>query len=210
MEFVGFCVRIDNYEGYTDKIQALGMLYPLCIAVKHFGTTKENQHYHIVIKSDIQQQTFRKRMKLIFNSGSGNGHMAIKNWDGNNDAISYLFHEDPDAVILVRQGCDDEFITRMKHRNVEVQVEVSKAKSKSSHLLYEPAYQHFKNVKTHFHDRDIATFILLHAMRMDKYAPQPWLLKAMVSKVLFMLCEGDTAKEDLFARDLVDAIYGRM
>jgi len=86
----GYFVRLDARDGYRDKIDALTMNedYTFMFGMAHKGGKGENPHYHIVIGTKVATQAFRVRMKKIFTEGKGNGHMAIKAWDGDMDACA--------------------------------------------------------------------------------------------------------------------------
>jgi len=207
MESVGYCVRVQAIEGYKSKV--LGLAYDHIIAVKHLGGKGDNPHYHLVIKTPTKAQAFRVRMKNAFPDGKGNSHMSIKPWDGDDKAISYLFHEeqgDDLAEILRWDGIPRERIDYFRTLNVKVKASVEENKKKSSHLLWETAYEHFrKNPPNHY--KDIAKFMVLDALRNDKYVPQAWLLKAMTFKVMFLLRDGDVIQEEYTARHILDEIW---
>jgi len=208
METVGYCVRVQALDGYATKIVTLSLQYDAIIAVKHKGKKGDNPHYHIVVRTTVKPQAFRVRMKVIFNEGKGNEHMSIRNWDGKNQAMSYLFHEDRDATPLCKRGITDEFLQTLRMMNDDVQVEVKKAKEKAANGLWEPAYNHFKDDGSRYlDDAEIGQFIILTALRGDKYMPQPWLLKAMVIKVKFKILEGSVAAEENYARQLAANIF---
>jgi len=213
METVGFCVRVQALEGYGDKISSLAFHedYTGLLSVKHKGGRGENPHYHIVVRTSVKQQAFRVRMKKLFPEGAGNQHMSIKCWDGNNDALSYLFHEDPEAPVVVVKNIND--LDAIKRRNLEVQQEVAKAKVKSSHLLLDLAVEHFtKNPIKKYEDVEvvIATFMLLTAMREGKYPPNAFHLKSMVALTIFKLKDGDTKAEEEYAKNMAQNIFRRL
>lgn len=214
MESVGYCVRVQALDGYREKLAELR--YDNIVAVKHLGAKGDNPHYHIVIRTEVKSQAFRVRMRNAFPQGKGNSHMSIKSWDGDDKAISYLFHEevgDEEAEILRWDGIPRERIDYFRQMNIREKVKVTEAKKKSAHLLWETAYNHFKhelpNVPKdrYVNDRDIAEFMVLDALRNDKYVPQAWLLKAMTFKVLFLLCEGHVDNEVRQAKSIVSMLW---
>jgi hypothetical protein len=215
METVGYCVRVQAVEGYADKIRAMPLVadYAGLLAVQHSGGTKENLHYHIVIRTDVKSQTFRKRMKALFPEGKGNQHMSIKHWDGDDKALSYLFHELDDnekSTLIARKGLDDSRIEELRQLNNYIKIQVAEAKGKASHTLEEDAYLHFKELKQkHLTPTEIATFMFLHAMRAGKYPPQPWLVRGMVARVQFRLLEGNTQLEEKLAESFAKDIFER-
>lgn len=209
MEFEGFCVRIQAMDGYSEKMRMLRQVsdYQAIVAVKHRGASGENEHYHMVVKTQVKDQAFRVRMKKVFDKGKGNQHMSIKPWDGNIDAISYLFHEDEDAKPLVQHNVSDETIVKARERNREVQTKMEEAKKRASWTIEAELLEHYKQTKRSPDLHTIAKDIVLHALRMDKYVPNDFLLKAMASKLLFKLQEGDVDREHEFAINYVSRVY---
>ena len=211
MEFDGYCVRLQAYDGYAEKIRMLQNCsdYNAIIAVKHYGKKKDNPHYHIVIKTRVKDQAFRVRLKKIFDQGKGNEHMSIKTWDGALEAISYLFHEDDsEDVIVLRHNVSDDTIQKAKELNKRVQGQVEKSKQKASWTLEQEVFEYYKSNPSLKPDQlQIAHMIILSALRKDKYVPNDFLLKAMVTKIMFKLLNGETNKEDVFAKRLVANVY---
>jgi len=213
MNFDGYCVRVQALEDYKHRVENLAVNpdYQAIIAVKHFGTKGENEHYHIVIKTSVRDQAFRVRMKKVFDKAKGNEHMSIKPWDGNIDAISYLFHEDEKAEIIARHNVTDETITKARERNREVQKKIEKAKSRASWTIEEELLENYrtridKELK-YMSVPTIAMDIVLHALRHDKYVPNDYQLRAMASKIQFKLFDGDVSKENKFAIDYVAKVF---
>lgn len=218
MEVFGFCMRVDMLEGYGDKIKALEMNadYKAVVAVKHHGSTKENPHYHLVVRTEVHMQAFRVRMRKIFDQGKGNGHMSIKSWDGNNDAISYMFHEDEDALLLIQHGVSDDIIKQCRERNKSVVAMVQASKAKASWHLEEVVWGQIQSeANDHgvqwrmMEESIIGQRLILTALRSGKYVPQPWHVKAMVQRLQYRLQNGDEEKEEAFAMRLSNQIFYR-
>lgn len=218
MEFKGYCVRIDAMEGYSDKISGLTLAhsdFECIIGVKHVGTSKENPHYHLVIQTKCLHQAFRFRLRKIFDAGKGNGHMSIKPWDGKQEAISYLFHEDPNAVLVIKHNVSDEAINSAKALNQRIQEDVVKSKEKASWKAEDVVYgilverQALRPALNPLivTDREIGTMLILHCMRSGKYAPQPWLVRAMAARIQFRLLDGSPDKEEEFAEEMSRRIF---
>jgi hypothetical protein len=212
MESVGYCVRVQAVEGYALKMHTLE--YDHMIAVKHLGAKGDNPHYHLVIRTDVKAQAFRKRMKRCFPDGTGNAHMSIKPWDGDDKALSYLFHEehgDEKATVIVCKGLTQERIDTLRAQNQTVQTLIVENKKKSSHLLWEGAYEHFKNVpekdRKFTNSTTIASYMILDALRNDKYVPQAWLLKSMTFKVEYLLCNGNVDYEEKVAHGILEQLW---
>ena len=206
MESVGFCVRVDARDGYAAKIGALVLQYESVVAVKHGGRTNENPHYHIVIKTSILPQAFRKRMKLVFPDGKGNQHMSIKPYDGAIEAVSYLFHEDPNVELLVQHGVSDEYIAKARTVNQRVRVMVQEAKERASWKLEDDVFNQLDKTRG-YSDRDIAAQLYLTALRSGKYPPQPHHCRVMTQKIQFRLCDGDERKEERLCAVLAEQVF---
>jgi len=209
MNFEGYCVRVQAMDGYAERMRMLSTVadYQAIVAVKHRGSTGENEHYHAVIKTAVKDQAFRVRMKKVFDKGKGNAHMSIKPWDGNIDAVSYLFHEDENAETIVRHNVSEETITKARERNREVQAKIETAKQRASWTIETELLEHYNTTKQVPGLHEIARDIVLHALRMDKYVPNDFLLKAMASKIQFKLLKGDLDREHIFASDYVARVY---
>jgi len=196
-------------EHYAARLSGLALNpdYQAIVAVKHRGKSGENEHYHMVVKTQVKDQAFRVRMRKVFDKGKGNGHMSIKPWDGNIDAVSYLFHEDENAELVVRHNVTDEAIEKARARNREVQAKVEQAKSRASWTIEQDLLEHYIKTKQSPDIHTIAKDIVLHALRKDKYVPNDFLLKAMASKIAFKLLDGDQNDEEKFAREIVAKVY---
>lgn len=115
--FNNYFIRINEYPGYADLImvESKANRFPLFLAIKHEGSTRENQHFHLVVSTLQNIGTLRSYLKTRFTLGKGNAHMSIKTWDGEERAIQYLFHEE-DCAILCRKGFDEEFLREQKEK----------------------------------------------------------------------------------------------
>lgn len=218
MDTHGYCVRVDALDGYRDKLPLLSACqdYKSIIAVKHNGISRENPHYHFVVRTDVQSQAFRVRMRKIFDQGKGNGHMSIKPWDGSDDAVSYLFHEDDTAEVIVRHNISDETIARARERNKQVQQLIQASKDKASWKLEDISYQYFSTQwkPTEYgpkrpSEATIGQHLIITALRSGKYVPQPWHIRAMTQRIQFKLLNGDDEEEEEFAMRLSRQIFYR-
>ena len=128
---------MDARDGYAEKMLMLKSVtdYEAIVAIKHKGASGENPHYHMVVRTHVKDQAFRVRMRKVFDQGKGNGHMSIKPWDGNIDAISYLFHENEDEPLVLQHNVSNETIEKAKARNREVKDKVATAKGELPGVL---------------------------------------------------------------------------
>lgn len=210
MESVGYCVRVDALEGYGERITMLRNCvdYHSIAAIRHNGDSKDNPHYHMVIRTQVKGQAFRVRMRKVFPEGKGNGHISIKAWDGSADAVSYLFHEDPDAPLHLAHNLTDEYVAACRARNSAVKEQIEASKERASWKLEEEVYRYYvQKLVRNPDERDVAVQVMLTAWRNNKYAPNDFLLKAIVNKILYRLCDGDVEDEERLALNLVNKIY---
>jgi len=214
MNYIGYCLRVDALEGYGAKISALALCldYKSAVAVRHTGVSKENPHYHIVVQTEVLGQAFRVRMRKIFDQGKGNAHMSIKPWDGNIDAIAYLFHEDPTAQLILQHNVSDETVAQARARNKQVSELVAASKSKASWHLESIVLSEIQSLPVPYHGwtaTSIASKLILTALRNGKYVPQPWHVRAMTERIQFTLLNGSMEDEEAFASRLAQQIFNR-
>lgn len=211
MDTLGYCMRVDALDGYSEKISMLPACtdYLSIVAVKHKGNKGENPHFHLVVRTEVAQQAFRVRMRKIFDQGKGNGHMSIRPWDGCIDAVSYLFHEDPDSVLLLQHQVSDATISEAKARNREVAALVNASRDKASWRLEEVVSSQLSKVEGFLSDSYIGQQLILAALRHGKYVPQPWLVRAMTERIQFRRLNGSVEAEEDFALRLSRQIFYR-
>ena len=204
----GIVFRLDALDGYQELLPKLTEYEDVIsiVIVQHEGTTKENPHYHGVVKTTAVQQTFRKRLKTLFTKGKGNGHLSVKDWDGNHDAVAYLFHEDPNSNLLVQKGFTNEDIAKARERNLAVREQVITAKQKASWRVEELVYREC-DPRNSYTNEYLAKRIFLVAQRTGKYAPTDFKCKQMVLRIQFLLCEGNEEQEEFHASNYASSIF---
>lgn len=117
-----YAIRIDDRQDYIEKIKELENNERLTkiLCVKHKGVKGENIHYHLAVNTDYKNQALRKELKKQFDKGKGNGHMSLKEWDGNKKALSYMFHEE-EAGIIIMKDYNNNDIEEFKRTNNDIQ-----------------------------------------------------------------------------------------
>ncbi|WP_445779404.1 hypothetical protein [Shewanella sp.] len=117
-----YSLRLDEKQDYKDLIlqmEEMGQMF----VVKHQGKKKNNPHFHFAIQTDVKKDAYRKRLKKIFTKGSGNGHMSLKDWDGEMLYIQYLTHECKDInelkdnILINTIGYDDATLVDLLARS---------------------------------------------------------------------------------------------
>lgn len=104
----------------------------------HVGAKTEKPHIHIAlsIKSPLQQQSLGTRIRKTFGV-KGAGEYSIKVWDGNPNALSYLYHDVEGKVVDYGFKFSEEFIARLKETNSIIQEQVKQAKEKAGFKVVE-------------------------------------------------------------------------
>lgn len=205
-------MRLAAIEGYTAKLDALHLCldYKSIAAIRHCGSTKENPHFHLVVETDVQPQAFRVRMRKIFDQGKGNEHMALKPWDGRIEAYSYLFHEEPQAPLLIQHNISDETIAEARKINQAVTALVMERKGKAAWTLEIAVFDEISQQgrpASYWNDVRLGQKLILTALRSDKYVPQPWHLRAMVQRIQYRLLGGDEESEEQLALRLAEQVF---
>lgn len=107
-----FSLRLDEKQDYEKLILEMEDMGEMFV-IKHQGKKKNNPHFHFAIKTNVKKDAYRKRLKNIFTKGKGNGHMSLKDWDGEDVYIQYLLHECSELkevkenIVLDSIGYDD-------------------------------------------------------------------------------------------------------
>lgn len=146
-----------------DAIKAIIVGLPLhgncltAMSVRHVGRSKDNVHYHIVGEFkgksvDVASNFLRRLFGVKSPKHPGrqkNGFLSCKAWDGSPKAVSYLFHEDKDAPLLIQYNFSDEFIQMCRELNVSIKQEI-----KGSKLAKQKVHQDIVNeVSVHLREK---------------------------------------------------------
>lgn len=118
-----YFVRVHEMPGYKELIEAFGSDEDIenVLSLKHNGKDGENPHFHICLTyvNPMKIDAVRKRFATKFNKAKGQGHISIKKWDGKEKALSYMFHEETQDII-VNKLYSDEDIERFVKADEEV------------------------------------------------------------------------------------------
>lgn len=160
------------------------------LAVYHIGGSKENPHCHAVINmtSELQKQSFDKRIKLLFGIEKRSQY-STKHWDGVRDAgaSSYIFHEE-DAKILVAKNWSEAELDAAKATNAAVQKVVAVNKERSSTKLVDKAVEYFSSSKPT--RGEVLRYMLKECRDGGSYYPGSYNLKKYVEEVVLKLTDG--------------------
>lgn len=113
-----YSLRLDEKQDYKDFILAMEEMGKMFV-ILHQGKRRDNPHFHFAIQTNVKKDAYRKRLKKIFTKGKGNGHMSLKDWDGDEVYIQYLLHECKtlkevkEKIVLDSIGYDDATLERL-------------------------------------------------------------------------------------------------
>lgn len=129
-------VRVDgNHEFLTNKLKELNWLdIKTVLAFLHMGDKQENPHCHFVMElsSELQKQSFDKRIKQLFNIQKKSEYSS-KEWDGGIEAIAYMYHENTEPI--VNKGFEPSLLAKAKEHNAITQKVIAVNKEKASGKL---------------------------------------------------------------------------
>lgn len=187
--FHHYFIRINEHPGYAAIITELSKLekFPLFLTMKHEGSKKENPHFHLILSTLQKTATLRTFLKTRFTLGKGNAHMSQKDWDGNERAIQYLFHEE-DGELITTKGFTEAFLHEMQEKAATFSREKkSYTNSLYDHVLFqiEQNDDNYGDI-VHEHKWDhmrIAYKIWDVCKAQDKSYPNKFLLDSLVRKV---------------------------
>lgn len=118
-----YVLRLQALDGYQAKFETVfGDRFSRVLCVHHTGRKGDNPHYHFCITTDYKRQALRAYLKGHFDLAKGNRHLSLKEWDGRDEACSYLFHEG--TTELMCRGFSDAQLTSFKEKNTEVQAKM--------------------------------------------------------------------------------------
>lgn len=196
-----FC-RIADLEGYrkllTDKFISKDITHAL--ALGHKGEHEDNAHIHIALTfaEAIKSDTLRKRFSLLFTLGKGNGHISVKKWDGNDRALSYMFHEETEDIVLSK-GYSPEDIEKYKTKDQEVKADYKTNRDNS-------IFAHTQRVclaNANFSPAYIIRVYMLELHKRGKMYPGDYKMKNIVETIR---SNNDLEKS---IQEIVERIYNR-
>jgi len=172
-------VRVDgNHEFLTTKLKAIDWIdVKTLLGFLHQGDTKENPHTHFVISlsSELQKQSFDKRIKVLFNI-TKKSEYSSKVWDGGNEAIAYMFHEDTEPV--VNKGVLASTLVQAKEHNKVLQKVIAVNKEKTSGKLLDKILEKVDKDNTLEEIAEVALDLIYEG---SVYHPGDFKLKSVIS-----------------------------
>ena len=147
----------------------------------HTGEKKENPHCHIALelKTELQKQSLDVRLKKIFKIEK-KSQFSSKVWDGADGAISYMFHELSD-IVVINKDFTEEYLTKCRELNIQVQKVVDQIKDKAPKRVVDRLVGGYGN--DHPDRKHILTDMLNLIRSGEMYEQGDYKLKSMVEEV---------------------------
>jgi len=182
-----YLLRLQSVDGYRDLFPLTfnTTRFPRVLGVQHFGRNGDNPHYHFCITCDYKKDALRKYLKTKFTEGKGNKHVSLKDWDGKDQACSYLFHEGTEPIIS--EGFSIEEIEEYKKLNHAVKEQIKKnAPSKivqDATEYFTPRYadgftQHTRK------EQEIFVWIMLRLKRNGDWIPNKFQITRWIDRII--------------------------
>lgn len=121
-------IRLDDREGYADEIPTWikKVNATKALVVKHTAQQGENIHYHMCLTiPNMKVNAIRMNLGRHFTKGKGNTHHSVKEWDGDERALSYLFHDEYHKIITSLAYSKDD-IERFKENSDNIKDDLKK------------------------------------------------------------------------------------
>lgn len=176
------------------------------LVATHMGSRDENPHIHLVITltSELQKQSFDVRLKKLYGV-TGNGQYSSKQWDGDDAACSYLFHEET-AEIICNRGYTESDIERYKKLNADVQKVVEINKSRASHRHVDRIIEKMNQSGRTWSRRDILQEFVQRIKDGEMYDPGDFMLKRYIEEIMIkQLCT--PGEMDAYVHDRYYSLY---
>lgn len=165
--------KMKDVLGWIDTQKLLGVL--------HVGEKKDNPHVHFVLQlsSQLQKQSLDVRLKKLF--GVSGTQYSSKEWDGQDGACSYMFHESDDMDnIVASKGFVQADIERYKELNKKTQEVIAVNKEKASGRVVERI---LRIAQPEWTRREIGYEILRRVREGEIYEPGDFQLRKYIEEI---------------------------
>jgi len=140
-----YVLRLQALDGYYLTFnEVFGDRFTRVLCVHHTGRKGDNPHYHFALTCDYKKDALRKYLKGHFTQATGNRHLSLKDWDGDEKACSYMFHEGTEPVI--RKGFTDDQLDKFRIINDQVKLAIKK---NAPAQIVQDATEFFKDENPH-------------------------------------------------------------
>lgn len=178
-----FCNVDGSKEFLVEKIKMMGQWVDCArlLSAYHLGSKGENPHCHWVIEltSDLQRQSYVKRIKSLFGIEKTTKGWSIQVWK-DEGACSYLFHEQ-DECIIFNKGFTEEDIALYRKLNADVQKVVAINKERGNGRVVDRVLQ-TPGINIWTRER-IAVQLFEYIRKGEMYEPGDFRLKALIEEI---------------------------
>lgn len=181
----------DRIKTIQEWIDYDGMMVGFHIA------SQEHAHFAIKLKSQLQKQSFDVRFKKLFEV-QGRSTYSSKVWDGDDKALSYLYHDEKGEVYNYMNLTEDK-VKQLQEANTIVQKAVKQAKEKASHKIIDYVLE---QAQEDWDAKDIGSCILRAVAKGQFHDPGDFMLERYINEIELKLCKSE--------RDLNEVIEYRL
>ena len=179
------------------------------LAVYHEGKTKENPHFHAIIRlrNELQKQSLNARLKTLF--GVKKGQFSSQVWDGNDidcGAGTYMFHEENAEVIQSKNYTANQ-IESLRQKGREVAKVVDENKKRAEGRIPQRVLQKIRESESNWTKHQICEEILLMVRRGECYMPKgDFQLKGYIEEIYLKQLDKDV-DVDKYVEDTMRRLY---
>lgn len=180
------------------------------LAVFHQGKTKENPHFHAIVrmKKILDKQSIHVRLKSLF--GVKKGQFSVQEWDGNDStagAGTYMFHE-AGAEILVKKGYTAEQIECLRQKGCEISQVVEENKKRAEGRIPQRVLEKIKESGSCWSRRQVVEEICRMVKEGECYMPKgDYQMKSYVEEIMLKQTE-TTEQFDRYVDNMMNRLYG--
>lgn len=190
-----YAVRITECIGFQERLEDVftSELFTRVLCVRHTGRKSKNPHFHLVLDAtfDIQTETYQKKLKKYF---PGERKVSVKEWDGDNKACSYLFHEGTDE--LFSKGFTPKEIEIFKLQDIAIRDDLQSKGPKNVCVIVAKQYTELPKDKwTHYSKfQRIGYLIFDYYREQGDWIPNKYQMERYIRQVLVLLAGNDKEK----------------
>lgn len=163
----------------------------------HIGGRTGKPHVHIALrlKTELQKQSLDARFKKLFDVKGAD--YSSKVWDGDNKALSYMYHDESGSVEN-RLGLSEAEVSDLQRMNSIVQETVKVAKEKASYKIVEYVLEKIKESGIQWTKYEIGWCIQQAIYSGRFHEPGDYQLERYINEILCKQCESEDDLRRMF------------
>lgn len=187
------------HEHITNKLKEVrGWIdYDADMAGFHIGGRTGKPHVHVALrlKSELQKQSIDARFKKLFDVKGAD--YSSKVWDGDNKALSYMYH-DESGHVENNLGLSDAEVADLRRMNSIVQETVKIAKEKASYKIVDYVLEKIKESGIQWTAYEIGWCIQQAIYSGRFHEPGDFQLERYINEILCKQCESEDDLRRMF------------